>query len=103
MVEGGGLLNRYTGLKPVSRVRIPPSPPPFCHIFTAIGILVQYDGNLIPADHDLLRNRLDDGSFRFRVKVGPVLVQVLYLGSNLFGRKIVNLQKINLGLDLGQV
>jgi hypothetical protein len=24
--EGGGLLNRYTGPKPVSRVRIPPSP-----------------------------------------------------------------------------
>ena len=26
VAEGGGLLNRYTG-KPVSRVRIPPSPP----------------------------------------------------------------------------
>ena len=27
MVEGGGLLNRYRGLNPLSRVRIPPSPP----------------------------------------------------------------------------
>ena len=30
MVEGGGLLNRYTGLNPVSRVQIPPSPPTYC-------------------------------------------------------------------------
>src|ERR1017187_5703466 len=29
VVEGGGLLNRYTGLKPVSRVRIPLPPPVF--------------------------------------------------------------------------
>ena len=27
VVEGGGLLNRYRGLKPLSRVQIPPSPP----------------------------------------------------------------------------
>ena len=38
MVEGGGLLNRYTGLNPVSRVQIPPSPPTYfgsitCEIF----------------------------------------------------------------------
>ena len=26
MVEGGGLLNRYSGVKLLSRVRIPPSP-----------------------------------------------------------------------------
>jgi YjbR len=35
VAEGGGLLNRYRGLKPLSRVRIPPSPPELFPSMTA--------------------------------------------------------------------
>ena len=59
MAEGGGLLNRYTG-KPVSRVRIPSSPPfsalvnqascPYVESTSELEIMIAMDLTLAATD-----------------------------------------------------
>jgi hypothetical protein len=49
VAEGGGLLNRYTGLKPVSWVRIPSPPPtPILSRFSAICALFRRVADTLP-------------------------------------------------------
>src|SRR5258706_7231454 len=82
----------------VPGVRIPPLPPPICHVFPRREV-AQIEHQLVFPDYDLVRNRLDNLPLLRRVELRPMAVEVFGLGDDFVSRELVDFWNVDLGLE----